>query len=112
MRTIGSNEDYTTLLDAVVTEGASKPWKLAHAMLNHTWEIKIGDSSPTAIIVLLEGSLDGVNWYTMDTYNVVADTMRHVVNMAVRIIRANLTVISGGGSPVPNISVRYLPSVK
>jgi len=109
MRTIQADQTWT-LLDAVVTETIGDTYKLAHPYKSHTWEIKLGESSPGAIVVALQGSLDGTNWYDLDTYNVVADTMRHIANKPSLYVRANLTTLSGGGSPVPSITVRYIPS--
>ena len=55
-----------------------------------TWTV-VSDASATALTVNLEGSIDGTNWFVLDTYTGTANTMRHVVNKPVRYIRANVT---------------------
>lgn len=54
--------------------------------------------SPTSVVVVLEGTIDGVNFFSLKTWasgDPVSDINVHVATA----IRANLTTLSGGASP-------------
>ncbi len=71
-----------------------------------SWEVRV-TGAPTAIQVDLEGSLDNTNWYQIDTYNVVANTLRQVVDKGAKFVRANLVTLTGGTSPT--VTAKILP---
>jgi hypothetical protein len=55
------------------------------------WFVNLGTpGSLSAVQVDLQGSLDGTNWFQIDTYSTVADTLRFVVDKPVRFLRAVL----------------------
>lgn len=69
-----------------------------------------GSPAPTAGSVLLEGSVDGFNWYTLgsvsitngvSSYITTSDTNPHYV----RYVRASMSGVSGGGSETVNASI-------
>lgn len=47
---------------------------------------------------VLEGSLDGVNWDTLDTSTDLTFKLRFVVDKPVKFVRANQGAITGGGT--------------
>lgn len=62
-----------------------------------TWQT-IYTGTPTAINVNLEGSLDGTNWFTLDSSTSTASEMRHVVNKPIRFLRCNISSYTVNGS--------------
>lgn len=95
------------LLDAVTATGAgaafSVPEKPTGGQFGaFTWQIII-TGAPTSITVNLEGSLDGTNWFQLDTYTGSANAMQHVVNKPVAYLRGNLVTLTGGSSPTVTV---------
>lgn len=110
--TYPDGSEVVTLLDNANIVGLKDIWKLNHAYLNHTWQTKI-DGTPSVVDVDLEGSLDGVNFFALDTSTSTTGEMRHIANKAVKFIRINLVAFTfGGTSPLNDITITYLPSVK
>ena len=68
-----------------------------------TWQIN-SNSSGTAHDVRLQGSLDGSNWFDLDTSNTTGNELRFVVDKPVRYLRVN--VVSMGDAT--EISVKAL----
>lgn len=60
--------------------------------------------SPTGASVTLEGSLDGTNFYTIDTSTSTSGEYRAVSDKPVRAIRANVGTLSGGSTPKVTIT--------
>jgi hypothetical protein len=54
--------------------------------------------TPTAITVNLQGSIDGTNYFTLDTSTSTTAEMRHVVNKPVRFTRCQISVYTVNGS--------------
>ena len=52
-----------------------------------TW-VQTNDASSTAPDIRLQGSIDGTNWFDLDQSTAIGGEMRHVVNKAVRYVRA------------------------
>ncbi len=71
-----------------------------------SWEVRV-TGAPTAMQVDLEGSLDNTNWYQIDTYNIVANTLRQVVDKGAKFVRANLITLTAGTSPT--VTAKILP---
>lgn len=67
--------------------------------LNHTLQVNV-TGSPATCAIQLEGSLDGVNWANLSGSQscTAAVTMFHVDLKPVKLVRANLTAYSGGGT--------------
>lgn len=92
------------LLDAVTSTGVSSSWPLRMGVKEHTVQATFtGD--PTAVTILLEGSLDEQTWYQLAVHNAIGDdltnqqTMFHVTSKLVNAIRINLSTLTGGTSP-------------
>jgi len=92
----------TTLLNAVAAATVGTTLNTTFLLSKHTWEIVV-TGAPANETTLLEGSINGTTWYTLDTSNITTSEMRHVVNKPVRYIRANCTVLPGG-----TVTVRYM----
>jgi hypothetical protein len=98
-----------TLLAAVTVTGAGTTRQPGFAYKNHTWNTVI-TGSPTTVSVTLEGSIDGTNWFVLDTSTSTSNEMRHVTNKPVTYLRANLGTLSGGSTPtvtVYSVSVAF-----
>jgi len=52
----------------------------------------------SALSVTYEGSLNGVDWYTLGTDATTADGVTFVVDKPARYVRANVTAFTGGTS--------------
>ncbi len=105
MRTIFTDRA-NVLLDAVSANGAGEPNQFESKPNIITWQVDIV-GTVTALTLTLQGSLNGVNWFDLDSYAVASNTMRHIANKSVKIVRAKLEnfAYSGSGSPTPNITV-------
>lgn len=107
------NDEPLRLLNEAKVEEESEMVRVPHFFPNHTWVIKSDTGSkPGSMEVNLQGSLDGTNWFNLDTSTTITSEIRHIANKAVKFIRAKLREISGGGSPVPTVSVWWLPAIK
>ena len=98
-----------TLLSAVLVTGAGAAKQPGFAYKNHTWNTVLS-GSPTTVSVTLEGSLDGVTWFVLDTGTSTTNEMRHVTNKPVLHLRANVGTLSGGSTPsvtVYSLSVAF-----
>lgn len=93
-----------TLLNAVAAAGAGPTFAVPPGSRENdlTWDVVVAGGPPASLQVDLQGSLDAAftNPIQLDTYNVVANTGRHVVNKAIPFIRANLIAIGAGGGTV------------
>jgi hypothetical protein len=58
-----------------------------------TWQSSYS-STPTAITLLLQGSLDNTNWFTLDTTTNTAGEIRTIVT-SVKFVRTNISVKTG-----------------
>lgn len=69
--------------------------------LNRTigWEITYG-VAPATIAVALQGSLDEVNWYDLDTHALATPLLKTVADKVVKFLRANVTTLTGASASV------------
>jgi hypothetical protein len=108
-----------TLTLAQSATGYGQPYNIANLPSNGniSWAVKPTGTVST-ITLLLEGSLDGVNWYTLDTiaqgdtagasgtaWSGTAGELKWMTGRQVNYLRSNLTVISGGGSITAQFSL-------
>lgn len=54
---------------------------------------------PTGVLVTLNGSIDGVNFYPIQTYNATTGGLYFVANFAARFVQPVLTTLTGGTAP-------------
>jgi hypothetical protein len=96
-------------LAAVISTGAGDEFALAPYFLGVLPSVFAFDilitGSPSGVTVLLEGSLDGTNWFTMETVAGTSDSLNFSVDKPVRFVRANLTVLTGGSSPTVAVGI-------
>lgn len=82
------------------TEVVFAPYGDGELPYGFTWQVVI-TGSPTTATVVLEASLDGVNWATVDTNTGAAKPIevRSLASFKALMLRANLTALTGGTSP-------------
>jgi hypothetical protein len=100
-----------TFLENAKATTTSDMLKLTHPFPNHCWEKRVG-GTVSALTVLMEGSLDGIHWYTIDTTNSTADEMRWVTGKNAKYIRFRITAFTGSGSPAASVTILWLPAIK
>ena len=92
------------LLNAVTSTGAGSSWPLRMGVKEHTVQATF-TGNPTAVSIILEGSLDEQTWYQLAVHNALGDditnqqTMFHVTSKLVNAVRINLSTLTGGSSP-------------
>jgi hypothetical protein len=99
------NFPVATSCSAVTTTGACSV--LNHSLMpkaTHTWTI-IVTGAPASDTILLEGSIDGVNYFTVDTSTITTSEMRFVSNKLVSYMRGNVTTLVGGVSPTITVQI-------
>lgn len=96
-------QGFTSLLNIGAT-GPGTAFDMINCRNNHTMVVTSG-AGVSAGVVQLQGSLDGTNWFNMlgtssVTTNAASTTFPpvHIVNSAVRFLRANITTIITGGT--------------
>lgn len=69
-----------------------------------SWQVIVSGGTYTARSVILEASLDGTNWYTVDTSSAAGSELRHVIDKPARYLRANkVSSTTGTGTPVVTV---------
>lgn len=94
-----------TSLNAATTTGAGTGFSVNQMIHWYTWTVTFTTAAPTSQTTNLEGSLDNVHWFTLDTSTSVSYTsatyngeMRHVVYKPVLYLRCNLTTYTQGSN--------------
>lgn len=90
------------LLDAATGTGAGTPYAVPGSpqggrYQTFAWQTVV-DGTFSALTVVLEGSLDGTHWATMDTSTAVGGDLGYIGFFPVNFVRANVTVFTGGTS--------------
>lgn len=88
---VNNNQEFNTMVianDLETVGAASNTYALPSAMSRFTWTTQYSGAA-TSSTVLLQGSLDNSNWYTIDTSTTAE--MRHVTNKPVKYLRAYLS---------------------
>lgn len=93
---VGSN----TSLSAVTATGAGTQVWVPQVQSVYTWTVTYTTAAPTAATVNLEGTVDGVNWFVLDTTSTTAAAgeMRHVTYKPVSRMRCNLAAYTQGSN--------------
>lgn len=94
----------TKSLAAATATGAGTSSSSFGLLSKHSWHV-IVTGSPASVTVNLEGTIDGSNWFTLDSSTTTTSEMRHVVNKPVTQIRANLATLTGGSSPTVTVTI-------
>jgi len=81
---------YISGVFSVTATGTTSTIDTVTGFEKHTWQV-ISDASGSNLTVKLQGSIDNSNWFDLDEFTGVGNTMRHVVNKPVRYIRFNVT---------------------
>ena len=88
--------DYTT------TGTAGTVYDLGFLASEHTWMVDF-TGSPTSVLLILQGTIDGANWFNLREFTGTADAMEHIVNRPIRKIRGYLTTLDAGSVTVRSI---------
>jgi len=89
----------TTSLAAATATGAGTVVDLGVVRSSHTMQT-IVTGAPATVTVTLEGSLNGTTaWATLATSTSTTGDVQTATGKAVRYVRANLTVLTGGTAP-------------
>ncbi|MEM4313086.1 MAG: hypothetical protein QXH95_03420 [Thermoplasmata archaeon] len=75
-----------------------------YPMKNHTWTVVV-TGSPASVQVDLQGSIDNVNWFTLDSSTTTTSEMRFVTGKGVMYYRGNVVTLSGGTSPTVTVRI-------
>lgn len=91
------------LLNAVTSTGVSsvvlQPTRsISGGPTLFTWQMAI-TGAPASVSTTLQGSLDGLNWATLDTSTNTTTELRFVANSPVVYLRLNLGTLTGGTVP-------------
>ena len=95
---------FTSCNNVNVTGPCSQLNISAHPMTKHTWTI-VWTGGPSSAQVNFEGSIDGTNWFILDSSITTSSEMRHVVNKGVMYYRANVVTFSGGTNPAVTVKI-------
>lgn len=103
-----SGEVFQLLVAVAATGAGTNVWagskESGGFQQKYTWSTVI-TGAPATLVVNLEGSLDGDNWYVLDSSSNVSGEMKSVVNTPVLYIRGNLTTLTGGTSPTLTVNL-------
>lgn len=92
-----------TLTSNQIATGDGTVINLGNVFTKHTWYTVVTGGS--SVSITLQGSLDGTNWYVLDTSTSATSEMRHVVNKPVIYIKTNLGTWTGTSISAYLISV-------
>lgn len=70
----------------------------------YTWSIVLAGTVST-IDIDLEGSLDGQNWFVVDSYTSITSTIRFVTDKTVCWLRAKLNAFTGVGDIFATVKI-------
>lgn len=93
------------LLNAVTGTGAGAATVLDKIYRTFTFFKKITGAF-TGLVVAFEGSLDGINWFSLGSDATTAAGVTFVVDKPCSYVRANVTTFTGG----TNVSVDFVAS--
>lgn len=83
-------------------DGAGTVYDLGFLASEHTWMVDF-DGSPTSVLLILQGTVDGTNWFNLREFTGTADAMEHIVNRPIRKIRGYLNTLDVGRVTVRSI---------
>jgi len=99
------------IVSAASTSGAKKIFQLEHASEIHSIQVTF-TGSITALVISIEGSLDGTNFVSLASHTLTAAeisaklSLFHIVNKLVSYVRGNITTLTGTGT----VTVEYDPA--
>lgn len=98
----------STALAGVTAPGPSNPIDFGSAMSSFTMQ-SVVTGAPTAVSLVLEGSLDGANWATLATSTSVTGDQQYATGKPQRFVRARLATLTGGTSPTVTAFIAGTP---
>lgn len=99
-------------LSAVTTTGAGNAVNFSQPRRNISMQV-VYTSNPSPVKVTLEGTIDGVDWFTLATFDTGAASVNKDIvqsnNFSVLSARANLVTLTGGTNPTVTASILGTP---
>jgi len=92
---MSTSSEYTRLLRTVAVTGPGVAFNMYGVFGTFTFMKRITGVF-SALVVNYEGSLDGVNWFTLGTDSTTADGVTFVVDKPCKHVRANVGTFTGG----------------
>ncbi|MCH7759854.1 hypothetical protein IIA15_00410 [candidate division TA06 bacterium] len=89
---------------AVTSTGFCPSGQLSNLEPRYTYTV-IVTGAPSVVVLELEGSLDDVEFFLMDTSNTTTREMRHVINRSVHFLRGSLVTLTGGTAPTVTVKI-------
>lgn len=100
-------------LNAVTATGAGLVMALARPRYNLSMQVSF-TSNPSSVKVVLEGSIDGVNWFILATFDTGATSLSGDIvtasTVVVLLVRARLVTLTGGTNPT--VTATIVPGVQ
>ena len=93
-----------TSCDAVTSTGACTSGRVSNIASRITYSVVVS-GAPSAVTLNLEGSIDNISWFTLDTSTTTTSEMRHIANRGVHYVRGNLVTLTGGSSPTVTVKI-------
>lgn len=94
-------------LSARTSTGTGESFGVPNGLLGQDriigWEITYA-VVPATISVALQGSIDEVTWYDLDTHTLTTPLLKFVVDKVVKFLRANLSTLTGASASV-NVNI-------
>lgn len=89
---------------SAASEGTISDVEEVPGVATYGWQTETS-GSPTLVDLRLEGSIDGVAWFTIDRVTTAPPGLRWVADRPVALLRVNVLSCQGGSSPTATISV-------
>jgi len=93
-----------TSCNAVTVTGACTSAQVSNIASRITYSVVV-TGAPTAVTLVVEGSIDNTSWFTLDTSTTTTSEMRHIANKGVHYLRGNLTTLTGGTAPTVTVKL-------
>lgn len=85
-------------MDRLTANGSTSAINLGHVCKTFTFQTVV-TGTPTSFTLTYQGSLDGVNWFTLGTSTATAGDAQHIVDKPAMFVRATLSALTGGTAP-------------
>ncbi len=80
---------------AATTATTSTTYAMPARLCNLAWQYFF-TTNPSAVTMVIQGSLDGTNWATLDSTTITTGNLRVITAPAVNFVRVNLSAITAG----------------
>ncbi len=97
-----------TVFNAASTTGSnttSQTYAMPARLCNLAWQYAF-TTNPSAVTMVLQGSLDGTNWQTLDSTTITTGQLRVVTGPAVNFVRISQGAITAGAGQTVLLTAR------